>query len=350
MAKGIWAGAMAGLAALCLGAPAAAQTRLFSEDSELPIVVEGPINEIVRRAARNTDPAPAVLIIGEQRFDMELSPRGFSRRTRGICQFPPLRINLSGPGATRRDTIMRGQNRLKLVTRCRSGANYEQLIVLEYLTYRLYNEITPLSYRVRPVRTTYRDTDARRREDVQFNFLIEDASDVAERNRLAEIEVQSGEVPSSALNPQQASLVGMFQFMIGNLDWDMVQGPPGEECCHNGKLLAANETARTNVMPVPYDFDYSGFVNAPYAAPPEGSPVQNVRQRYYRGLCRFNEHAPAAAEHFRTRRDRLYAVINGEMRLSEARRNQAREYIESFFEILDNPQRFQRQVLDNCRR
>jgi hypothetical protein len=350
MAKGIWAGALAGLAALCLSAPAAAQTRLFSEDSELPILIEGPVNEIVRRAARNTDPAPAVLTIGAQRFEMELSPRGFSRRTRGICQFPPLRINLNGPGAARRDTIMRGQNRLKLVTRCRSGANYEQLIVLEYLTYRLYNEITPISYRVRPVRTTYRDSDSRRREDVQFNFLIEDVGDVAERNRLQAIDVQSGEVPSNQLNPQQASLVGMFQFMIGNLDWDMVQGPPGEECCHNGKLLAANETARTNVMPVPYDFDYSGFVNAPYATPPEGSPARNVRQRYYRGLCRFNEHAPAAAEHFRSRRERLYAVINAETRLSDARRTEAREYIENFFEVLDDPQRFQRQVLDNCRR
>lgn len=350
MAKGIWAGALAGAALLCMSAPAAAQTRLFSEDTELPILIEGPINDLVRRAARNTDPAAAALTIGEQRFEMELSPRGFSRRTRGICQFPPLRIDLSGPGASRRETIMRGQNRLKLVTRCRSGANYEQLIVLEYLTYRLYNEITPLSYRVRPVRTTYRDSEGRRREEVQFNFLIEDVDDLAERNRLEAIDVQSGEVPSSQLNPQQASLVGMFQFMIGNLDWDMVQGPPGEECCHNGKLIATNETARQNVMPVPYDFDYSGFVAAPYAVPPEGVPVRDVRQRYYRGLCRFNEHAPAAAEHFRSRRDRLYAVIDGETRLTDARRRQAREYIQSFFEILDNPQRFQRQVLDNCRR
>ena len=350
MAKGKLAAALAGVALLCMGAPAAAQTRLFSEDSELPILIESPIGDIVRRAARNTDPAPAALTIGDQRFEMELSPRGFSRRTRGICQFPPLRIDLSGPGASRRETIMRGQNRLKLVTRCRSGANYEQLIVLEYLTYRLYNEITPLSYRVRPVRTTYRDTEGRRREEVQFNFLIEDVDDLAERNRLEAIDVQSGEVPSSQLNPQQASLVGMFQFMIGNLDWDMVQGPPGEECCHNGKLIAANETARQNVMPVPYDFDYSGFVSAPYAVPPEGSPVRDVRQRYYRGLCRFNEHAPAAAEHFRSRRDRLYAVIDSETRLTDGRRRQAREYIQSFFEILDNPQRFQRLVLDNCRR
>ncbi len=39
---------------------------------------------------------------------------------------------------------MRGQNRLKLVTRCRSGANYDQLIVLEHsdnadLAMRIYN-------------------------------------------------------------------------------------------------------------------------------------------------------------------------------------------------------------------
>ncbi|MEZ5961377.1 MAG: hypothetical protein R3C30_13275 [Hyphomonadaceae bacterium] len=350
MAKRAWVGAIFGLAALCVSAPAAAQTRLFSDNSELPIIVEGPLNDLVRRSARSTDPFPAALTIDNERFDMELSARGFSRRTRGICQFPPLRINLSGPRDSRRETIMRGQNRLKLVTRCRSGATYEQLIVLEYLTYRLYNEITPLSYRVRPVRTTYRDTAGRRREEVQFNFLIEDVDDLASRNGLEAIDVQSGEVPSSQLNPMQASIVGMFQYMIGNLDWDMVQGPPGEECCHNGKLLAASETARQNVMPVPYDFDYSGFVNAPYAVPPEGAPIRQVRQRYYRGLCRFNEQAPAAAELFRARRDRLYAVIDAETRLTDSRRAAAREYIESFFEILDDPQRFQRQMLDNCRR
>ena len=157
MAKGNWAAAIAGIATLCLATAATAQTRLFSEDSELPITIEGPIGDIVRRAARNTDPAPAVLLVGDQRFDMELSPRGFSRRTLGICQFPPLRINLSGE---RQGTVMQGQNKLKLVTRCRSGAAYEQYIVLEYLTYRLYNELTPLSYRVRPVRTTFRDTSA----------------------------------------------------------------------------------------------------------------------------------------------------------------------------------------------
>lgn len=342
-----WAAAIVVLVASWAAAPASAQTRLFSESTELLIVIEGPIGDLVRRGARNTDPAPAAMTVEGQRYDIELSPRGFSRRTLGICQFPPLRVNLSG---TRQGTILQEQNKLKLVTRCRPGASYEQLTILEYTAYRLFNEITPMSYRVRPVRVTYRDTVGRRREETQFNFFIEDSSDLARRNRRAEIVVQSREVASSQLDPQQAAIVGLFQFMIGNLDWDMVEGLTGDDCCHNGKLFAATETSRENVVPVPYDFDYSGFVNAPYAVPPQGLPVQNVRQRYYRGLCRHNDQLQAAAEVFRTRRAQLYAVIEGETRLTEARRTAARGYIEDFYEVLDDPQRFQRQVIENCRR
>lgn len=341
-----WVAAIMGLAALCVAAPVSAQTHLFTEDSEVPMVIEGPLGDLVRRAARNTDPVAAVLTADNSRFDIELSPRGFSRRTLGICQFPPLRINLSGE---RQGTIMQGQNRLKLVTRCRPGASYEQLTVLEYTTYRLYNELTPLSLRVRPVRVTYRDSGNRRREETQFNFLIEDMGDLARRNRRVELEVQTREVASTQLDPEQAAIVGLFQFMIGNLDWDMVEGTAGEDCCHNGKLMAASATSRENVVPVPYDFDFSGFVNAPYATPPAGFNTPNVRQRVFRGYCRYNAQTQAAAELFRSRRERIYAIINGETRLSEARRTAARRYIEDFYEILDNPQRFQRNVLDECR-
>lgn len=348
MRRAFWAGAAFFLAALASPTIAAAQTRLFSEDSELQIVVEGPMGDLVRNARRSTDAYPAAVLIGDQRFEIQMSARGFSRRTTDICNFPPIRFDFDKPAL--RGTILQGQNRLKLVTRCRSGGTYETLTVMEYLTYRLYNEITPLSFRVRPVRTTFRDSTGRRNEETQLNFLIEDVDDLAERNRLVALDTMVNEVPSSQLDPEVASRVSMFQFMIGNLDWDMVSGPPGEECCHNGKLLAVNETSRQRVVPVPYDFDFSGFVNAPYAAPPESLPVRDVRQRYYRGLCRFNEHAPAAAEHFRSRRAALYAVIDGETRLSAERRQTARRYIEGFFEILDDPARFNRQIIENCRR
>ncbi|MGH6951972.1 MAG: hypothetical protein ACREH4_13990 [Vitreimonas sp.] len=333
--------------------PASAQTPLFSDSSELDVVIEGPLNTLVRNAVRNTDPHPAAFTVtsvgAPTRFDIELSAGGVSRRTGGICLFPPLRLNFAGDAV--RGTIMQGQNKLKLVTRCRGGANYEQITILEYTAYRLYNEITPLSFRVRPVRVTYRDTDGRRREDTQFNFLIEDVDDLARRNgRRVELDVVADAVRSSQLDAEVAARYGLFQYMIGNLDWDMVSGHAGEDCCHNSKLLAASAEVRTAVVPVPFDFDYSGFVNAPYAIPPEGISVPNVRTRYYRGLCRHNDQVPAAAAHIRSRRAAILAVIDGESRLSERNRNSARAYIETFFAILDDPERFDRQIVQRCRR
>ncbi len=327
-------------------APAAAETPLFSENSNVELVLEGPIGTVVRTMRRSTDPHPAAAIVNGQRYDIQLSARGLSRRTGGICTFPPLRLQFQREQV--RGTFMRGQNRLKLVTRCRGGSRYEQLTVLEFLAYRLFNEITPMSFRVRPAMVTYRDAGGRR-EETQFNFLIEDVDDVAERNGLVALDVLSNQVRSSELDPVAATRVGLFQFMIGNLDWDMVAGPAGEDCCHNGKLMAATQETRTGVVPIPYDFDFSGFVDAPYALPPEGIDVPNVRIRRYRGLCRHNEYVPDAIAHFTSRRDALYAVIDGESRLPEPRRRAARRYIEDFFSVLDDPNRVQRELINRCR-
>ncbi len=344
-----WAVAGCVLAAIGSFNPASAQAPLFSDTSEIQILIEGPIGELVRTARRGTDPFPARLsLLGgaePRRFEIALSARGISRRTGGICNFPPIRLDFNDAV---RGTPMQGQNRLKLVTRCR--ANLQHLTVLEYTAYRLYNEITPLGFRVRPAQVTYRDNAGRRREETQFNFLVEDVDDVARRNRLTALEVAPDEVRSSQLDAEASARVGLFHYMIGNLDWDMVSGPAGDECCHNGKLLAASATSRQGVVPVPYDFDYSGFVNAPYAVAPEGLGVANVRVRHYRGLCRYNANVPAAAELFRWRRAALFALIDGETRLSAPRRQAARRYIEEFFAILDEPTRFNRQVIERCRR
>jgi hypothetical protein len=347
--RGMWAGAALFSAAAIVPLPATAQARLFTEDTEIQFVIEGPIGALVRASPNSTDAVAAAVtlpgVVQAAPFEIQLSPRGISRRVGGICTFPPLRLDFDRPAL--RGTVLEGQNRLKLVTRCRSG--YEALTVLEYTAYRLYNVITPLSYRVRPARVTYRDNQGRRREETQFNFLIESTTDVARRNGRVALEVMPNDVASSELDPAASATVGLFQYMIGNLDWDMVSGRAGEECCHNGKLIAGSATSRTNVVPLPYDFDYSGFVNAPYAVPPESLRVSNVRQRLYRGYCRHNHQLPAVAETFRSQRAQLYAVIDGETRIPEARRRTARRYIEEFFAILDDPERFQRQIVDRCR-
>ncbi|MEJ0065739.1 MAG: hypothetical protein WDM85_10185 [Caulobacteraceae bacterium] len=58
--------------------------------------------------------------------------------------------------------MFQGQHRLKLVTYCRPQPTTNRRVILEYTAYRLYNLITPISYRVRSAQVTYRSSERRR--------------------------------------------------------------------------------------------------------------------------------------------------------------------------------------------
>src|SRR5439155_11002015 len=135
-----------------------------------------------------------------------------------------------------------GQHELKLVTYCRTASDYEQRIVLEYTAYRLYNLITPMSFRVRAADVTYRkdDKDA---GVTRFGFVIEDIDDVAERNHLGKLTAATRQITRSQLDPHAEARAAMFEFMIANLDWDFLAGPAGVDCCHNSRFIAAKGAA-----------------------------------------------------------------------------------------------------------
>lgn len=342
------------LAAAALSPLAAqAQTPLFAEDSEIAFTVEAPFGDLVRSAARSTDPYPATLTLTSDAaaptFALEVSARGLSRRTRGFCDFPPIRLDFDRDGDVLDGTLFDGQNRLKLVTHCKASARYERLVAMEMMVYRLYAVLTDASFRVRPAQVTYRYSDRDGREETRFGFLIEDVDDLADRIGMEAVEVGSGEVASAQLDATAAAQFALFEFMIGNLDWDMTHGPEPDECCHNARLIFADEESRTAVIPTPYDFDHSGLVDAPYANPPEQVDISSVRTRRYWGLCIHNGALPAVVETFRTRRDDFMAAIASAPRLTENDREDAQEYLEGFYEILDDERRFERQVIERCR-
>ena len=91
--------------------------------------------------------------------------------------------------------------------------------------------------------------------------------------------------------------------MIGNTDFSPVAGPPGEDCCHN-YVLFKGEGA--NITPVPYDFDQSGFVDAPYANPNPRFKIRSVKQRVYRGRCGNNSQIPDTLQQFQDKRAEIY--------------------------------------------
>jgi hypothetical protein len=352
MIRTLWFGLAA--VAWMLASPAAAKSDLFSDEAPLQLVINAPFPALVRAAKTNTNPFPATLSVTDgagpaQSFPIELRARGLTRRTGGYCSFPPLSLNFDK--AAVKGTVFHGQKKLKLVTYCNTPADQEQRIVLEYLAYRLYNLVTPMSYRVRAADVTYRkgDKDAGLK---RFGFLIEDIDDVADRNHREELTAASKQVSAAQLDARAAGRAAMLEFMIGNLDWDFLAAPAGADCCHNSRFIAAKDmtpATATAVVPLPSDFDYSGLVDAPYAVAPESLRVNGVTDRLYRGYCVSSGEMPAVIEEFGRRRAEMMALINGDPRLNPRFRAKAGRFMDGFFAVLDDPARVQAQIVKKCR-
>lgn len=352
MIRALWVGL---LALACMAASTAtAKSRLFSDDAPLKIVITAPFPALVRAAASNTNPYPATLSVTEgaaptQTVPIQLSARGLTRRTANYCQFPPLALKFDK--ATAHGTPFQGQHKLKLVTYCRPQADYDQHIVLEYLAYRLYNLITPMSYRVRAADVTYRK-DGGDPGLTRFGFLVEDIDDVADRNDRDRLTAASHQVSAKQLDAHAAARVTLFEYMIGNLDWELLASAPGADCCHNSRFIAARgavPATASAVVPVPYDFDFSGLVDAPYSGPPDGIPISRLTERFYRGYCVSNGEIPAVAQEYLAHRTEMMALIDGEPRLNPAFRAKTDRFMEGFFAVLDDPGRVQSQIVRRCR-
>lgn len=336
------------LAALVMAAAASAQALvqsapkpLFASDAVLRLTIRGPIGQIARSAEQSRAPRDAVLLVpgpAPETLAIQLSPRGITRLKREVCQFPPLRVKFQrppGPGS-----IFAGQKQLKLVTHCRAAASFQQYLLLEYSTYLMYNRLTPASFRVRLAMIDYVD-EANRPITTRLGYFLEDIDDVAARNAMRRA-VTGDRILSSQLSRPDAARVALFEYMIGNQDWSMRAGPAGEVCCHNSRLLV--RTAGGPLMPVPYDFDFSGLVNAPYSVAPDGTSV--VRRRYM-GFCAHNADALAIAAALRSQRMPLLSVLN-EISLDEPARRRAAAYLGGFFNDIADDRTTAAKVLRAC--
>lgn len=316
---------------------------LFASDVPIQIKIQGPVGAIVRRAADSVAPQAATLIVssGSESLPIRLSARGLSRRTGGICNFPPLRVEFTQPPPAQ--SLFAGQKRLKLVTHCQSSPGYQQHLLLEYSAYRIFNLLSPLSYKVRLATVDYAETSGKVTTS-RRGFFIEDLDDLAKRNGLTEARV-GDRILATQLEASQAARVALFQYMIGNLDWSMRAGPAGEGCCHNSRLLTGRGP---QLVPVSYDYDYSGLVDAPYALPPDGFSIKSVRNRVYQGYCRLNPQALEAAADFRAKRPAIEAIYSQTPDFSDRTRAKALAYLGSFFDQIATDDLVRTKILKDC--
>lgn len=334
-----------GAVLMALGAPAlAGASPLFDSEDILNLTIEAPFKMLFGDLLYEDVYVEGQLVQeGNAPLQVKLKPRGKSRRNPETCNFPPLTVNFKKGDLE--GTVFDGQNKLKLVTHCQDRKESFQLYYRqEYHIYKVYNLLTDESFRVRPAMITYIDTDGSRKTITRFGFFIEDADELAERISLARYKVEK--FKSDMLDPIKASRHAIFQYLIANLDWAVMGGPPGENCCHNTKPFINDASVVTSV---PYDFDFAGVINARYATPPDGVKVKSVRTRLYRGLCKHNASVPAAVALINEKRDAISELYRTSQYLEERDASKALKFYDGFFKTVNDPGSLDRRIIRKCR-
>jgi hypothetical protein len=331
--------------ALAFAAPAHAQRAekpLFASNDPIHIVIQAPLSTITRNRETHDTIAGTLTDPSGQSLPISLAIRGITRRTSETCDFPPLRVDFTAPPPP--TSLFAGQKKLKLVTHCRNAASFQQYVLLEYAAYRMYNLLTPMSFRVRLANIDYRDASGRPIIS-RMGYFLEDLSDVARRNGLKV--VHAGErIPVSDLSPADAGRYALFEHLLANHDWSMRAGPVGKECCHNAELVGLAAPGAT--IPIPYDFDFSGYVNAPYATPPAELDISDVRQRVFRGYCIHNASIAAAARQMRALHPQIIGVLGQVPGLEPATQQRATAYLERFFADIATDADVGSKVINRC--
>jgi hypothetical protein len=333
------AGFLCGSSGIALAAP------LFDRQETLDVVIEAPTSKLSRQRDKKPEFPGTVRYTDasgtEHSFAVTVSTRGKSRLE--ACDYPPLKITFDRQETA--GTLFEGQHNLKLVRQCVKSSPGRDWVYLELGIYRAYSVITDYAFRVRQLNVTFRDTDAGNRETVQPGFFLEDDKDVA--RRLGRELLRPPKV-----DPVQMAVVEMthkllFQFLIGNTDFAVKRGPSGEGCCHNGRVFV--EAGKDdNWIVVPYDFDNAGIIDAKYALPSEALPINRVTTRLYRGFCWQNEYLPGSIELFNEKRGEIEAALIP-VEVSKRKASRAKSYFDRFYEIVNDQEELQKQVLDKCR-
>ena len=100
---------------------------------------------------------------------------------------------------------------------------------------------------------------------------------------------------------------------------------------------------------IPYDFDSTGLVDAHYAFAPTKLKLHNIRQRLYRGFCFTNDQLPETVALFNQKRLDILALFKNNIHLNDYTRKKAINYIEDFYKIINDPNKFKEEITDECR-
>ncbi len=297
---------------------------LFEKKEVLPMRLETNLKILLKEKVKTHEYHWAKLsYTGDQNdsvvIPMKLKVRGNFRLSSGTCNFPPLLLNFSKKKI--KNTLFEHQDKLKLVTQCADP----EYVVREYMVYEIYNLLTNLSFKARLTDVTYIDSLGKIKPKTSHGFFIE--NELAIAKRISAESFTRKNLKLFQLDTMQSALVTMFEYLIGNHDWSV----PG---LHNIKIYIQPGKL---FLPIPYDFDHAGIVEARYALPPVQLEISSVRERLYRGLDYSPEVFKKIFDKFNDIKPQLYALYESNPLLDAKYIKRTLQYFDEFYAEINDP-------------
>lgn len=309
---------------------------LFDKEEILELTIKGPVQKLIRdRSDQAVNQAMQVSYsIGNEviTIPLKMKTRGNFRRQAGNCTYPPLLMDFNGSDLSK--SLFAGMKAVKLVMPCRG----EDYVIREYLAYKLYNLFTPRSYRARLVHISFEDPENPKKGFKVKGLLLEEDESVAKRNKTTLL-VKKMVRPE---NTQQKDFVRMalYEYMIGNTDWSV-------QYLHNVRLLGGASGEKP--ITVPYDFDHSGLVHAPYAKPAEALQLSSVMERRYRGYCMPDlALVKETLSDFLSKKQEVQNIVYQQPWIDNSSPKEINAYLNEFFELSQNEKKWKEDINYPC--
>ncbi|MFK7810692.1 MAG: hypothetical protein AB8F74_22985 [Saprospiraceae bacterium] len=263
-----------------------------------------------------------------QNYEVALRTRGKSRKK--VCYYPALKLKLSKKEL--KQNGLSNDNKYKMVCQCKAGKSHQQSLLREYIAYKIYNLISPNSFRVHLLKLNYKDTSTRK-EEKRYAFFLESAKGLEERLDGKIIDREKLEL--SKISRKESIQLSIFQYMIANTDWNII-------ALHNVKLLLDQNNS---IIPIPYDYDYSGLADTPYATPNPDYQMESVRDRYFLSDGYTKTEINKALVNFHEQKEEVEELVSSFNLLSKKSKRHTLRFLKDFYKTIEKPKRVTRELV-----
>ena len=310
---------------------------LFSDQTPLEIKL-GYSNKDMNRKTNDSTFIDTTLefLQNEKWSSLQVNLRARGNFRRNECYFPPIKMKIKKDQY--QGTIFDGNKTMKLVLPCKLESENNDNILQEYIAYKIYERISPFHFKTRRVNIDFSEPKGKKIKKFALKgFLIEDDKRVAKRH---EGKVFERYVHPMAMQHLTSVQNAFFQYLLGNTDFSVAYQ-------HNGKLLYVNK----EIIPLPYDFDMTGWVNPSYATVNTTLGINSVQDRKYRGFKREQQYFDEVRKQFLDKKADLMKMISsfeGEFSNQSEYENMF-EFLKSFYDVLEDDSKFQKSIVEDSR-